>query len=106
MYVCSLYVSPENSSHVSSALSLWNHLRSEVSQFSKSGLIFLTGDFNARIGLLPDYVVYDHSNHFLPLRPHYVPDSFSLRTSMDKQINNYGRLLIDLYISQTSYCQW
>ena len=89
MYFCSLYVSPENSSHVCSALSLWNYLRSEVSLFSKSGLILTRlSDFNARIGLLPDYGIYDHSNHFLPLPPHYVPDSLSPSTSMDKHINN------------------
>ena len=59
LYLCLVYISPETSTHQSSRNNIWNLLEEEISNFSIRGHILLTGDFNARTGLLPDYVNHD-----------------------------------------------
>ena len=41
--------------------------------YSEEGDIILTGDFNARTGVLPDFTTHD-SNVYIPLPPEYVSD--------------------------------
>ena len=53
------------------------------------------GDFNARIGLLPDFIDNDSSNH-IPVPPGYSVDTHLNRCNMDKFVNTYGRKLIHL----------
>ena len=67
-------------------------------QLSISGHILLTGDFNARIGLLPDYVSHDSDLH-VPLPPDYSVDIPISRKSEDHTVNNYGRELLDVCIA-------
>ena len=61
LYLCLVYISLETSTHQSSRNNIWNLLEEEISKFSITGHILLTGDFNARTGLLPDYVSLDSS---------------------------------------------
>ena len=56
------------------------------------------GDFNTRSGTLSDYITNDSPTH-LPLPPEYNSDKVWLRVSKDKKVNNYGKELINLYIS-------
>jgi len=48
---------------VRSRNSLWNILKEEIANFSTTGHILLTGDFNACTGSLPDYVNHDSISH-------------------------------------------
>ena len=62
------------------------------------GHIILTGDFNARTGEQPDYVVLD-SDMYVPLPPEYCADTPITRASQDTSMNSYGKKLLDLCIS-------
>ena len=73
-------------------------LEEEIANFSKVGHILLTGDFNARTDLLPDYVTHD-SDLYILLPPDYLVDTFIPRKSEDKTVNNYGKELLDLCIA-------
>jgi len=63
LYMCLIYITPETSTHQSSRNSLWNILKEEIANFSTTGHILLTGDFNACTGSLPDYVNHDSISH-------------------------------------------
>ena len=53
-------------------------LTSEVARFSSQGDILLTGDFNARTGVLPDYSEHD-SHKYISLPLNYKLDSSQMR---------------------------
>ncbi|KAK6195700.1 hypothetical protein SNE40_001072 [Patella caerulea] len=58
--------------------------------------ITLAGDFNSRTGDLEDYVENDSLRYIQDIEI-YEPDIFNIRRhNLDKEINNYGRQLIDL----------
>ena len=101
IYICSVYVTPESSTHNSSRDNVWHLLQTEIADLSTKGDIMLTGDFNARTGTQRDYVYHDSSvaEHYIPLPPDYQTDKEKMRASQDVVINNYGRELLDLCIS-------
>ena len=98
LYLCLVYISPETSTHQSSGNNIWNLLEEEISNFSIRGHILLTRDFNARTGLLPDYVSHDSDLH-VPLPPDYSVDIPISRKSEDHTVNNYGRELLDVCVA-------
>ena len=98
VFLCLVYISPETSTHQNSRDNLWLLLEDEIAQFSTCGHIIITGDFNARTGSLPDFILNDSSMH-IPLPHDYVDDETIARVSKDKTMNNYGRDLIDLCIA-------
>ena len=102
LYLCLIYITPETSTHQSSRNSLWNILKEEIANFSTTGPILLTGDFNARTGSLLDYVNHDSDLH-IPLPPDYMVDTPIPRKSEDCVVNNYGRELLDLYALLVDY---
>lgn len=91
-------VSPETPTHQSSRDSMWSLLEEEIAYFSTIGHIILTGDFNARTGILPGYVSHD-SNLHIPLPPDYSVNTPIPRESEGRIVNNYGRELLDLCIA-------
>ena len=95
VYLCLVYISPTNVASRDSILSL---LQEEIATFSVNNHIVLTGNFNARTGLLPDYIVMD-SNQYVPVLPEYTVDTPVTRASNNKTTNSYGRELLDLCIS-------
>lgn len=80
LYLCLVYITPEYSCHVSSSDNIWGFLQEEIAMFSMNGHIMLTGDFNARTGIMPDYI-NDDSASFIPLPPDYSIDKFYPRNS-------------------------
>ena len=98
MYLCLAYISPETSTHQLSRNNIWNLLEDEISNFSNTGHILLTGDFNARTGLLPDYVSHDSDLH-VALPPDYSVDIPIPRKLEDHTVNNYGRELLDVCVA-------
>ena len=50
VFICSLYISPQRSSHIASRNDIWGLLQDEIIRYSNEGFIIMTGDFNARIG--------------------------------------------------------
>ena len=72
-----------------------------MTTFSPNDYIIIGGDFNARTGVLPDYI---HENpkyiNFLNLPDSYNIDKFTkTRNNQDLHINLYGEKLIDFAIS-------
>ena len=61
-------------------------------------IIILTGDFNARTGVLLDYIAEDSDQH-IPLPPEYELDIPVPRSSEDRTVNNFGKELIELCIA-------
>ena len=60
-------------------------LTSEVAKFSSQGDILLTGDFNARTGVLPEYSEHD-SHKYISLPLNYKLDSSQMRCNADYSI--------------------
>ena len=93
LFLCLAYVSPETSSHSASRDNIWNLFEEEIAYFSTIGNILLTGDLNARTGLLPDFVNYD-TDLYVPLPNGYIIDKSIPRQSEDAITNRYGRELL------------
>ena len=74
------------------------HTRKEIAKFSPLGHIILTGDFNARTGVLLDYIAED-SDQYISLPPEYELDIPVPRSSENRAINNFGKELIELCIA-------
>ena len=94
-----MYAPPYNSTHANDDLS---DIEAEVSKLSNFGEIALIGDFNARIGASPDYVIEESSETkiFQDILPtDYVNDKFLPRNSLDNIINNQGQNLLNLCMS-------
>ena len=95
-----VYISPINSSYTKNVLDspfkTWEILNEELTKFKLLYNVCLVGDFNARTGTLPDYVVNDDDKHVdLPLN--YSVDTVRIkRNNCDESINSYGNHLIDL----------
>ena len=78
-------------------LIILNVSKIKIYKFSRLGEIILCGDFNARIGILDDYIYdlfLDHEiNSAIPI---------DKRCSRDLQGNSYGRSLLELCIGNNS----
>ena len=53
--------------------SIWSLLEEEIAKFAQKAQVILTGDFNARTGSMPDYILHD-SRECAHLPPDYIPD--------------------------------
>ena len=58
----------------------------------------LTGDLNARTGVLPDFNKYD-AKAFVPLPTEYRSDFNWMRCNTDRTVNSYGKELLNLCVS-------
>ena len=101
VYLCAVYVPPVTSNYFENDLNL---LENEISSFSNSGKVILMGDFNARTGQNPDFIMRDNSkinnfdaSHLLP--EYYEVDSEIGRNNQDTCFNAQGKSLLDLCIS-------
>ena len=81
------------------SMDIFQLLEKDIVNYQAKGEILLCGDFNARTGVLSDFIASDVTEH-LPLADDYSPDRPILtRYSRDVVIDNRGRELIDLCIS-------
>ena len=74
---------------------LFQLLENDISIYSEYGDVFIAGDFNARVGNKPDFIVNDVSNSFCDL-DEYIADSPHVRTSVDNVHNSHGLKMLDL----------
>ena len=98
LYVRLAYITPATSTHSSARDNIWQLLNTEIAQFSVQGEIMVTGDFNARTGILSDFNEID-SVKYVPLPPHYKPDLELVRSNLDHFVNHYGKELLNMCIS-------
>ena len=76
------YISPSNSTRTKNMTKpVWDILEEEHMQFNNNEQILLTGDFNAHIGSLPDYIIYD-DDLFCP-----APDQYTVDSEMHPRMN-------------------
>ncbi|XP_052276939.1 uncharacterized protein LOC127876070 [Dreissena polymorpha] len=68
-------------------------------EYGNDCTFIMCGDLNARVGIKPDYAVYENK-HILDMLPDdYVMDDAIERNSQDKTVNDYGKILLDFCIS-------
>ena len=95
-----IYISPINSSYTTNKLKdvyeTWEILEEEIIKFKDIYNVCLSGDFNARTGLLCDYIVNDDTIYTdLPINYNLDMENIS-RNNCDKKINAFGKRLIEL----------
>ena len=81
LYLCLAYITPATSTHSSARDNIWQLLNTEIAQFSVQGETMVTGDFNARTGILSDFNEID-SVKYVPLPPHYKTDLELVRSNL------------------------
>lgn len=99
LYIAFIYISPEYSSHtVRENPQYFEKLESDIAYFSSRGKVSILGDFNARTGQEPDYIVNDADGiEHIPLPSDYIPDRpLCNRLNQDKTANNYGKSLLNV----------
>ena len=79
LYIGTVYSSPINSSYTKTLESdFYFNLQEKMTTFSPSDYIIIGGDFNARTGVLPDYIHENHKDiNFLNLPESYNIDKYT-----------------------------
>ena len=103
VYFCVCYIPPENSSVYSNVNSpMYNRdyfdvLNNDICRYSEKGIVFLTGDLNARTGLLHDQISDIKLNRFVDL-PSTDESSLIIqsRKNHDLVVNQFGHKLLNL----------
>jgi exonuclease III len=94
LYVCSVYIPPQNSPREQRLdCDHFELFQENIYKFSKSGNITLCGDFNARLGTLDDYV---HEIDRVTFPTTVLTSSIEPHKSRDIHINTYGKSLAEL----------
>ena len=91
VYVCGLYIPPQNSPHFNS--DIFDQLESDIVKFMSKGNVILLGDFNARTGKYFDSVSKDGNDLIENDRSEnslHPPN----RNSFDNVKNNHGKTII------------
>ena len=89
IFICSVYIPPQNSSPEKRFdTNHFERLQEKIYKFCRLGKIFLCGDFNARIGILDDYI-YD------PFLDHEINSAVPIdkRCSRDLQVTISARIV-------------
>ena len=69
----------------------------DARNYENQGKNFLCGDFNSRVGLMPDFVEQTGLDRFVDLPDDDDPvTNVTVRTSKDKSVNMFGHKLISL----------
>ena len=95
-----MYLSPEGSSSYEGNLSGIELLENEINklkiQFNDDIYFLISGDVNACVGNMKDYIANDSIQHIFPDDFDWYEESNFIipRCSMDQEINNHGRDLI------------
>jgi hypothetical protein len=99
IYICVVYFPPSISSYTKDLdVHILDSIEKDITIFSKNADILLCGDFNARIGTNPDYILND-DNKFIPIFNSYPVDKDILeRHNKDTQLYARGKELLDVCI--------
>ena len=80
---------------------LFDALEGDLMLYDAIGSVFITGDFNSRVGERIDYILFDYVNTYIDADD-YVPDKTLSRASRDKVCNAFGVRLLD--ICKSNFC--
>ena len=100
LYLCLVYDPPAQSIYTKNLpTDILQLLENDIVSFKSKGDVLLCGDFNARCGNLPDFIVSDSADH-LPVDNDCYAVDFMLnnRYSKDTTIDSRGKELIELCI--------
>ena len=70
-------------------MDLFDPLESDFMLYDAIGSVFITGDFNSRVGERIDYIPFDYVNTYIDADD-YVPDKTLSNASRDKVCNAFG----------------
>ena len=100
LYICVVYFPPTVSSYTKSLEeNIFDCLEKDIANFSRDSDILICGDFNARIGTCPDYILQDDSK-FVPLFDSYPIDQNRMeRKNSDIKLDTRGKELLNFCIS-------
>ena len=103
--ICFLYIPPSDSNSYKNGKSFnFEKLKQEcVTYEDQDSCLFICGDFNARVGLSPDYVQNDDIDEFLPLPDNYVSDNEALLSTRKSRDHESG--LQDHGIELLEFCK-
>ena len=99
IYVCSTYIPPSNSSREKNVQT--DHFRTlneTITKYRNLGKVILCGDFNSRVGILRDFISEKEQNPEFDIYYEFTQNTIP-RISKDKNINSYGRKLIEICVS-------
>jgi exonuclease III len=98
VYMCAVYIPPENSQYLKDKEDLLECISNDTVKYSKKGYVILAGDFNARTGNLLDHITND-SDKYMPQQDiHDIDLNMGSRNSQDKTVNTRGRELMQFCI--------
>ncbi len=90
IYLCGVYMWGEDSpANHQITDNLFDVLQYDINIYSQLGPVFVAGDWNVRVGVKPDHVVFD-ANIFDIDDVDYIPDAPLARASKDKTHNGQG----------------
>ena len=94
--MCGAYIWGEDSPAYNTVdVDLFETLENDISFFQEIGDVFLTGDFNSRVGYKSDFIVCDTLNSSTDIDG-YIPDNNLYWASNNKSHNSHGLKLLDL----------
>jgi hypothetical protein len=95
VYICFAYIPPDkSSSYTHDDSNLFDVLQKDVECFKQMGHVCVGGDLNGRIAERPDWVENDFSS--VDEIDLYRCDEPLRQASMDKQVNSFGPLVLDM----------
>ena len=101
IFLCLLYMPPRVKSVCPENDNIFENLKTCIRDYSTQGKLMLMGDFNARTGVLNDYVELDETARLdLDLLPSdYLEDIvLPTRLNVDQIVNDQGKYLLDMCI--------
>ena len=96
IYLCGTYLWPDESPAAKYYnVNLFDVLQEDIFYYDQIGTVLIAGDFNARTGSKPDFIVSD-STISEPDENDYLFDTACSRASQDKTCNARGSQLLDI----------
>lgn len=102
LYIGFVYIPHENNVfYKKNEIDLFSILSEDISMYKEKGCAIVSGDFNSRIGTLPDYIEHDvmgteMSTFLSPVIDYKCDDPMYVRKSHDTVVNSFGRKLLQL----------
>lgn len=100
IYLCAVYSPPPDSAYSKRLdTDILEQIEIDTYKYKKCGQVILIGDFNARTGTAPDYIIHDNDN-YIPLDEKYpIDSSLQQRQSQDNIIDDRGKHLLEICIA-------
>lgn len=96
IYVCIIYISPQTSAYSKRRDDIFPLIEADIARLSSLGSCLLMGDFNARTGVEPDFILNDTCK-YLNVHSTYIVDTPIARNNVDTHtVDMHGKLLLDM----------